>query len=419
MSLIKNSLLNFAGFLIPALIAIPVLGILARILEVEAFGLFLIVYAIIGYAGIFDGGLTRAVIRFVSIHRDDLSRTKKIVGTSASILFFVGITIGLIIFLLSDSISNVIKLNENLDIAFQNSIIYISLCIPVFLLGLVFQSFFDGVEKFKHSNFLKILSNSLLSIFPLIGCLLFNTVEGAIIGLFYGRVCGMLIGYLLVFKSIGYFSFKIESTVLKELLSYGSWLTISNVVSPIMVYFDRFIISSALGQQSVAFYAAPSEAVNRLLNIPGSISRALFPFISNSKESNNHDYIQKKAFILTFIVTVILSFPFFIFAEKIILLWVGEQYVESSSIILKVLLVGFVFNSLAQIPFSVIQAKGHSKIAAFVHLIELPFYLALIFIFINEYGLVGASYAWTLRVAFDFFIFYKIEKKLRHEFNAC
>uniref|UniRef100_UPI00124F8D50 oligosaccharide flippase family protein n=1 Tax=Acinetobacter ursingii TaxID=108980 RepID=UPI00124F8D50 len=63
MSLIKNSVYNIAGFIVPTLVAIPTLGILARQLGVEKFGLFTLAFAVVGYASIFDGGVTRAVIR--------------------------------------------------------------------------------------------------------------------------------------------------------------------------------------------------------------------------------------------------------------------------------------------------------------------------------------------------------------------
>nr|WP_308437819.1 oligosaccharide flippase family protein [Acinetobacter seifertii] len=78
MSLIRNSVYNIAGFAIPTLIAIPTLGILARQLGVEKFGLFTLAFAIVGYASIFDGGITRAVIREIAIFRDKKEEQKKL-----------------------------------------------------------------------------------------------------------------------------------------------------------------------------------------------------------------------------------------------------------------------------------------------------------------------------------------------------
>ncbi|KTT41089.1 hypothetical protein RSA46_24070 [Pseudomonas oryzihabitans] len=35
--------------------------------------------------------------------------------------------------------------------------------------------------------------------------------------------------------------------VFKGLLKFGSWMTVSNIISPLMVYFDRFVLSGMVG----------------------------------------------------------------------------------------------------------------------------------------------------------------------------
>lgn len=69
MSLLKNSIWNFGGYIIPTIVALPALGYIARELGAERFGLFALCTAIVGYASIFDAGLTRAVIREIAFNR--------------------------------------------------------------------------------------------------------------------------------------------------------------------------------------------------------------------------------------------------------------------------------------------------------------------------------------------------------------
>lgn len=84
MSIIKNSVWNLFGYAIPTLIAIPSLGFLARGLGPEGFGVYTIAIALVGYAGIFDVGLTRSVIREIAIHRDNHHERTKVISTSTS-----------------------------------------------------------------------------------------------------------------------------------------------------------------------------------------------------------------------------------------------------------------------------------------------------------------------------------------------
>ncbi|HBM9969189.1 TPA: oligosaccharide flippase family protein, partial [Enterobacter chengduensis] len=91
MSVIRNSIWNIAGYIIPAIITIPALGILGRVLGAEIFGVFTLAMAIVGYASIFDVGLSRAVIREVSIFRDDTEEKQRIIFTSSLLVIIMGL----------------------------------------------------------------------------------------------------------------------------------------------------------------------------------------------------------------------------------------------------------------------------------------------------------------------------------------
>ena len=100
-----------------------------------------------------------------------------------------------------------------------------------------------------------------------------------------------------------------------------------------------------------------------------------------------------------------------IFSDKILLLWMGEEYAKNSSLILSILLVGFFFNSLAQIPFTAIQSLGKAKLTALLHCLEILPYLVLLYFFVHSYGLIGAAYAWSIRVIIDFLLLLVISNK--------
>ncbi|HFO3290146.1 TPA: oligosaccharide flippase family protein, partial [Escherichia coli] len=91
MSLIRNSFYNIAGFAVPTLVAVPALGILARLLGPENFGLFTLAFALIGYASIFDAGISRAVIREISLYRESEKEQIQIISTASVIVLFLGV----------------------------------------------------------------------------------------------------------------------------------------------------------------------------------------------------------------------------------------------------------------------------------------------------------------------------------------
>ena len=71
-----------------------------------------------------------------------------------------------------------------------------------------------------------------------------------------------------------------------EMFGFGAWLTVSNVVGPMFVYLDRFVIGATLSIAAVAYYSVPYEVVTRLWLVPAALSGVLFPAFAAARESN-------------------------------------------------------------------------------------------------------------------------------------
>lgn len=406
MSLIKHSSWNIVGYLIPSLIAIPSMGIISRKLGMESFGLFTLLFALVGYASIFDVGISRAVTRLIAINQHD-KQDHNIICSTASlfILLFSGMG-AVIVFFLSDQIAYWLNVTPDLYSTTVVSLKIMSISIPLFLLTQIWLGILEGLELFSIINIQRIITSSLISILPLGLIYIENTLSYAVFGLVSARLITCIIVWLITrsFFSIEFSYFR--KKILSDLLRFGGWLTVSNIISPLMVYFDRFLLSNLSGAQSVAQYTAPSELVSRLGVFPGAIAKALFPKLTQNSDS------YKQGVMLLTLSSFIIIFPFFIFAEEILTLWLGNDYQGIPTLILKILLIGFFFNSIAQAPFSAIQAKGRAKITAYIHLLELFPYLLLLFIMIHYYGVIGVAIAWTCRVLLDSIILFLINNRI-------
>ncbi|MEM8144999.1 oligosaccharide flippase family protein, partial [Morganella morganii subsp. sibonii] len=86
MQLIKNSIWNLLGYILPAIATIISFGVIGRTLGLELFGIFSLILAVIGYSSIFDLGLTRSVIREIAIYKNNHEEKKHIISSSSSIV---------------------------------------------------------------------------------------------------------------------------------------------------------------------------------------------------------------------------------------------------------------------------------------------------------------------------------------------
>ncbi|HCK4469403.1 TPA: polysaccharide biosynthesis C-terminal domain-containing protein [Pseudomonas aeruginosa] len=114
---------------------------------------------------------------------------------------------------------------------------------------------------------------------------------------------------------------------------------------------------------------------------------------------------------MTFVVCGLSSALIFFGSDIILSVWLGDKYLGEASLVLKILAVGFLFNSLAQIPFAKIQAEGNSRLTAILHIFEVLPYLALLYFLVLHSSIVGAAIAWTVRVSVDFLLLEYFSRK--------
>jgi O-antigen/teichoic acid export membrane protein len=187
-------------------------------------------------------------------------------------------------------------------------------------------------------------------------------------------------------------------------MRFGGWMTVSNIVSPLMVQMDRFLIGTMLSLAAVAHYATPFEMVTKVLLIPTAITGVAFPAFSRLLAQRNtqdarHMYWRTLGLVCaaTLPITLVLG----LFAESILHFWLKGALPAESAIVMQILLLGVFSNSIAHVPFAYLQGAKRADLTAKIHLAEAPVYVAVLAVAVVAWGIVGAAAAWTLRVLAD------------------
>ena len=200
---------------------------------------------------------------------------------------------------------------------------------------------------------------------------------------------------------------------LGPLLRFGGWMTVTNVVSPLMVTLDRFLIGALVSMTAVAYYATPFEIVTKFWLLPGALMGVMFPAFSAGFAQNR----ERTALLFGRSVKSILLvlFPVMLctiaLAQDGLRSWLGPEFAQHSFRVLQWLAVGVFINSLAHVPFASCRASGRPDITATLHLIELPLYLGLLWWLIGTRGIEGAAIAWTARVTVDALFMFGLAKR--------
>jgi O-antigen/teichoic acid export membrane protein len=198
------------------------------------------------------------------------------------------------------------------------------------------------------------------------------------------------------------------------LLRFGGWITVSNVIGPVMVTFDRFLIGALVSVSAVAYYATPYEVVTKFWLLPGALVGVMFPAFSTSSVQNRKRtallYGRSVKYLLLVLFPMVLLVV--VLAQDGLRLWLGAEFAQHSTRVLQWLAVGVLINSLAQMPCAVLQGVGRPDLTAKLHTIEMPAYLTVLWWLTSRYGIEGTAIAWTARASADALVLFVMAKRL-------
>ncbi len=404
----RSALWNLAGIIIPLGLAVIAIPWLLSTFGADRFGLLSILWMGIGYFSLFDFGIGRALTKYASeeLASGTLDANRSLIFTAFSALLILGLIAFSIVWISAPLVVElVLKLPAELRgegvQAFQ--ILAFGIPIVIFTAGLI--GLLEALQDFKSIAALRIPLGMLTFLGPVITSLFTTNIAVACSSLLLARVLA-LIGYVVVVKGkfgIRFREFKVNIDNARNLISFGGWLTVSNIVSPLMNYFDRFFISSALGIAFVSYYVVPYELLLRIQVVILSMFGVLFPALAATQKDNTH--IFKSLFDRGINLFNLIVFPLFMIvfylSNEILLIWLGVDFFDRSLTVTKVLALGMAVNSIGQLFYIALQAKGRTDLIAKTHIIEIVPYVFLLIYSTSNYGIAGAAYAWFARVFVD------------------
>ena len=408
------------GSILPMAIGLLAIPFLIKKIEVEAFGVLTLIWSLIGYFSIFDFGIGRALTHQISsrLGLNNDSEIPEVIKSGMKIMLIAGLIGGVFLYLFSHQlVLNVFNISKDLQYETILSIQIAAFGIPFTTITSGLKGILEGYEDFKTASFLRLIFGTANFGLPVLSVLIFDkSLVSIVVSLLIGRIIIMMLHLFFVHKKNHLKSILIahnlESEKSKKLLSFGAWMTLSNLISPIMVTIDRFLISNKMGASMVAYYTVPFDFIVRLLIIPAALTTVLFPrFTYLFKEDLPEGLkLYKMSFygiaLIMGTICIILLFG----SHFGLTIWLGSSFADASWLIAVILGVGLVFNSLAQIPHSVIQAYGDVKSTSLIHLLEFIIYIPLLYYSVVNYGLVGAAVAWVIRVLLDLCILSYVAK---------
>lgn len=398
-------LVTLVSLILPLVMGAVSVPFIIEKLGVVRFGVLTLIWGIFGYFSLFDFGIGKALTKRIA--ECETGSPQAAVATRMGLLLLLGLGVfsGLLLaaaYPLLLSFGILVDSPENF-----RSLAWLALGMPFLLLGIGLRGVLEGLGRFSAPAFARVvlgiatfgLPVPLLAVWPTLDVIVIGLVGGRILTIAsQGWACRDLLGI----------AWRVRGTraETREIMSFGGWMMVSNLISPLMVFADRFVIAASSVASQLAYYTTPFELVTRLLVLPAAATTVLFPMMARVQGADRQ-HVAGRMMVRGLVTMFLALLPVVIlggvFASDFLSWWLNPEFAAIAAGPMVLLCWGVLCNSLAQFPFSYLQSMGKVRQIALLHLFELPLYFMALPWFLDRWGILGAAIAWLVRVAFDLF----------------
>lgn len=393
---------------------------LVSFLGESSFGLFSIAWVVVGYLAFLDIGVSSATTKFTSecIARNDESQVGNLIRSALLANLCMGILAGGLAVAISPLLVRyAFKIPAPLQRQALAVFVSVAFALPTLLVQGVLRGALSAYQRFDWIN----VVNGTVITFQWATMILLawrGFSVGAVVWVAVAARAVMDVVYLLLVRRLvpnAFAELSFRWRTLRQLLNFGVWVSVSQVMSPILVYLDRMMIAGLISLTAVTIYTIPTEIFNRLGVFPSSLMATLFPAFSRHRAVDGEQEQTSRMFRIVNRYLLLAFLPLFtfltVYARDVLTVWMGTKFASEGALILQILAVGALLNFLARLPYGAVQALGRPDITAKIHLIEVPSYIAICFLLISRLGLVGAALSCTFRVSLDAVLMYWAAQK--------
>lgn len=370
---------NTITVVLQVMIQLAYTGLLARLITQDSFMLMGIVLGIMGFAEIFSQvGVGPALIQRKEVHQQHINGafyTAVILGVSFTLLFMLS----------APAIARFYELPE-LKLIVQ----VVCLSFTISAIAVVPRSMMTKRMRFK-----TMFKASMVSIIG--GNLIVGLTLAYLDYNVWAYVWALFTQNILMTLALWYYepvklTFRWELKYTRELIRYGVGSTLFNALNFLATKLDvilipRFIREGApemtdWQKDQSAFFERASYAMTQPVTIMGKLSDSVL-FSGMAQMQDENEKLRKTILIATnLLACVVVPVSVFIsfFAHDLILVWLGNSFLETASI-LQILFVAVIFRTLSKLGDSLLRAKdavfqGSFFKAIYVVLIAVGIYFA-------------------------------------------
>jgi O-antigen/teichoic acid export membrane protein len=364
----------------------------------DAFGLWILVFSLTGYYGLFDFGIRSSIVRYVAQFTatgDEDSLTRFV---NTGICTYGGI--GLLLFMVTITASFYVDSLFRIPPAFHGTARTLFLVVGTAVsLGFplsVFAGVLEGLQKFQWLSLTQVgynLLRALLIVLALThgGGLVTIAIISVILNL---STYGVYIAAVLRLAPINYAVKYVDHESFRKMLSYGSITFIAIIASQLRFYSDATVIGIFISSAAITYFSIGSKLVSYSANVTQSMSQIFTPMSSEFNATGDKERLRR-VFIQGNRACALIVFPIcaalIVLGKSVIEVWVGAKYVPIAYVVLVLMIIADSTEMAQSASPKILFGMARHRTMALVRLFEGIVNLVLSIVLLRYYGVIGVA----------------------------
>src|SRR5438270_2066169 len=362
----------------------------------SAFGIWVLIFSITGYYGLFDLGIRSSIVRYASkfTATGDKEELAKLINTSLFTYGGVGVLSLLITIVLFVYVDSIFRVPAELHATARWLLLMVGASVAFgFPLG-VFGGFLDGLLRFDLNNWTSVASNLLRA--GLIVAALDNgrgLLTIALITVVLPLITSLVRGIIAFRIHPVAFGLKyVDRGTFRMMASYSGITLIIMIAGRLKFKTDTIVIGTMLSAAAITYFNIAGRIVDYAGEIVTSLAQNFLPMASQSEAKGSMEHLRK-VFVTGNRLCAFTIFPvtavLLILGKSIIEVWVGSKYIATSYAVLVILIVPSTLMWAQAASGRVLFGISKHRTWAFVTLAEGISNLILSILLVRPYGIIG------------------------------
>ena len=397
-----GAILNYVIIALNTIVGLAYTPYMLRCLGQNEYGLYSLVSSVIAYLTLLDFGFGNAIIRYTAKFRaeEKLQKQWEMFGMFLIVYSLIGII----------AFCGGVTLYFNVDYFFDNTMtnaelgqarimmllltINLAITFPLSIFGSIITAYENFIFQRLISIVRIIISTGVLVLvlaigFKAVALVVVQTIFNILVLLINVVYCLRKLRIKIVFN-------KIDVPFLKEISVYSFWIFLNAIMDKIYWGSGQFVLGAISGTAAVAIFSVAIMLQQMYMQFSTSIASVLLPKLTAMTAKKKSEVEISDLFIRTgrlqFIVMSLILAGFIIFGKEFIIAWAGNDYLLSYYVAL-IFFVALFVPLIQNTGIAILQARNQMKFRSLLYLSISIVSLIFQFFLSRQMGVIGCAIA--------------------------